>query len=339
MATGIIGYGVYLPKLRIKAEEYAKVWGSFAAPGVKEKTVPAYDEDVATMAIEASRNAILHAGIKAEDIHAVYLGTTCGPYVEKPSSVTIAVAVGALSDVRAADFTASTKAGTAALLAGFDKARSGDKGYVLVVGADAAVAAPDSNLEHSLAAGAAAFILGNDSPLAVLEASYSMVKETYGERFKKPGEMFTRDPELRVQYFQESVTAAFNALLKKIDKKSTDVNHVIVQEPDGRSGVRAVDKFKFTKEQVTFGSLAANVGNLGACSTLLGLANVLDNAKPGERIIMASYGPGSDALSLMVQQTPRSSPAPKLKDYLQNKVYIDYVNYLQQRRFLSSFKT
>ena len=61
MATGIIGYGVYLPRYRIKAEEYTKAWGTFAAPGVKEKALTGYDEDVATMAIEASQNAIHQA--------------------------------------------------------------------------------------------------------------------------------------------------------------------------------------------------------------------------------------------------------------------------------------
>ena len=92
MTVGIVGYGVYLPRYRIKTEEYVKAWGSLSAmaAGIREKTVPGYDEDVATMAIEASRNAVLHADIKPEAIHAVYLGTTCGPYVEKASSISIA---------------------------------------------------------------------------------------------------------------------------------------------------------------------------------------------------------------------------------------------------------
>ena len=339
MATGIIGYGVYLPRYRIKAEEYTKAWGTFAAPGVREKTVPGFDEDVATMAIEASRNAILQAGIKPDDIHAVYLGTTCGPYVEKPSSVTVAVAIGANSDVRAADFTATTKAGSAALLACFDKVRAGDEGYALAVASDAALAAPDTNIEHGLGAGAAAFLLGNDAPIAVLEDSYSVVLETYGERFKKPGELFTRDLELRVQYFQESVTAAINGLLKKINKEAADINHVIVQQPDGRTAARAVARFKFSKEQLEVGNIAAYTGNVDASSTLLSLANVLDHAKAGERIMMVSYGPGSDALSLVVQQEAKDSPVMKVKDYLENKEYVDYVTYLQQRRFLSSFRS
>lgn len=339
MATGIIGYGVYLPRYRIKAEEYAKAWGSFAAPGVKEKTVPGYDEDVATMAIEACRNAVLHAGIKSDDIRAVYLGTTYGPYVEKPSSATVAAALGAHSDVRAADFTATTKAGTAALLAGFDKAMAGGDGYTVVVASDASTAAPDSNLEHSLGAAAAAFVLGNGSPMAVLEDSYSTVKETYGERFKKQSDIFTRDPELRVQYFQESVTEAVKALLKKIGKEPADINHVIVQEPDGRAGARAIGSFKFAKEQLVTGSTAASTGNTGACSTLLGLAKVLDSAKAGESILMASYGQGSDVLSLIVKQEAKASPAPKLADYLANKQYIDYITYLQERRILSNFKS
>ncbi|MFC2019777.1 hydroxymethylglutaryl-CoA synthase [Chloroflexota bacterium] len=338
MTVGIVGYGAYLPRYRIKADEYLKVWETFGAPGVKEKSVPKYDEDVATMSVEAAKNAIMQSGIKPEDIRAVYLGDSYGPYVDKPSAPAIAVALGVKSDVRTADFTASTKSGTAALLAACDKVRAGDDGYALVVAADAAIAAPDRNLEHGLAAGAAAFIVGSDAPLAVLEGAYSVAAETYGERFRLPWDQYTRDHELRVGYFQESVTAALKGLLARIGKESADINHVIIQSPDARTPARAVARFKFEKEQLAVGNLAPQTGNLGACSTLFSLAHVLDSAGVGERIVLASYGPGSDALSLVVEKSSSAS-VKKVADYLEDKEYIDYVTYLKERRFLSSVRS
>ena len=61
--AGIVGYGAYAPRYRIKVEEIAKVWGA-DAPSYKrglrleEKSVPAPDQDVITMSVEASRNAV-----------------------------------------------------------------------------------------------------------------------------------------------------------------------------------------------------------------------------------------------------------------------------------------
>ena len=66
--VGIVGYGTQIPRYRIKVEEIAKVWGA-DAPSFKrglmlnEKSVPAPDEDTATLSVNAARNAIIRAGI------------------------------------------------------------------------------------------------------------------------------------------------------------------------------------------------------------------------------------------------------------------------------------
>mgnify|MGYP001591023218 FL=1 len=66
MVVGIVGYGTYIPKMRIKVEEIANVWGKDATRvseglGIKEKAVGAIDEDSATIAVEAARRAIKSA--------------------------------------------------------------------------------------------------------------------------------------------------------------------------------------------------------------------------------------------------------------------------------------
>ena len=60
--VGIVSYGIYIPRFRIKIEEIARVWGQNANDYensllVDEKSVPSIDEDVATMAVEAVKNA------------------------------------------------------------------------------------------------------------------------------------------------------------------------------------------------------------------------------------------------------------------------------------------
>ena len=62
-SVGIIGYGAYVPRYRIPAREIARMWtGGKGGTPIREKAVPGLDEDTATIAIEAARNALARAG-------------------------------------------------------------------------------------------------------------------------------------------------------------------------------------------------------------------------------------------------------------------------------------
>ena len=74
--AGIIGYGAYIPYYRIKTSEIARVWGEEPERienglGIKEKAVAGIDEDAATIAVEAARNAIKRAQIDSKQIGAL----------------------------------------------------------------------------------------------------------------------------------------------------------------------------------------------------------------------------------------------------------------------------
>ncbi|PKL58617.1 MAG: hydroxymethylglutaryl-CoA synthase, partial [Methanomicrobiales archaeon HGW-Methanomicrobiales-4] len=61
--VGIISYGAYIPRYRIKVEEIARVWGANGAEiskglGVFEKSLPDMDEDTITISVEATRAAM-----------------------------------------------------------------------------------------------------------------------------------------------------------------------------------------------------------------------------------------------------------------------------------------
>src|SRR4030066_449109 len=101
--VGIIGYGAYVPRYRLPAKEVARIWtdGAGGMP-IKEKAVPGLDEGVGTMSIEAARNAMLRAGIHAQDIRAVWVGSESHPYAVKPTSTIVAEAIGAVPPVPAA---------------------------------------------------------------------------------------------------------------------------------------------------------------------------------------------------------------------------------------------
>ncbi|MEM1828775.1 MAG: hydroxymethylglutaryl-CoA synthase, partial [Desulfurococcaceae archaeon] len=88
--TGIVGWGVYIPRWRIPLVEIVREWGFNPEQpeelGVIEKSVAGIDEDAVTMGWEAARNALKRAGVKPSEIGAVWFGTESKPYAVKPSA-------------------------------------------------------------------------------------------------------------------------------------------------------------------------------------------------------------------------------------------------------------
>jgi hydroxymethylglutaryl-CoA synthase len=121
--VGIVGYGAYVPRWRIKADSIAEIWGQDpeqvkAGLGITEKSVPSLDEDTATIAVEAARSAIRRAkGIKLNEIEAIYVGSESHPYAVKPTAATVAEAIGLTPHVTAADTEFACKAATAGMQA------------------------------------------------------------------------------------------------------------------------------------------------------------------------------------------------------------------------------
>src|SRR5512136_121950 len=176
--AGIIGYGAYIPRNRIKVEEIAKVWGA-DAPSYKrglmleEKSVPSPDQDTITMAVEASKRALKRAGIDPKQIGAVYVGSESHPYAVKPSGTVLAEALDATPDVHTADLEFACKAGTEGMFIALSLVQAGTIAYGLAVGADTSQGAPGDALEYSAAAGAAAFIFGREGVVAEAIETYS----------------------------------------------------------------------------------------------------------------------------------------------------------------------
>ena len=160
--VGIITYGVYIPRYRIKVEEIARVWGANAAEisgglGVFEKSVPDMDEDAATIAVEAARNALLRRNVDPEEIGAVYVGSESHPYAVKPTACTVGEAIGATPNMTAADYEFACKAGTAAIQTCMGLVKSRMIKYGLAIGSDVSQGAPGDALEYTAAAGGAAY--------------------------------------------------------------------------------------------------------------------------------------------------------------------------------------
>jgi hydroxymethylglutaryl-CoA synthase len=349
MEVGIVGYGVYIPRYRLKVEEAAKMWGMDAERVrrgllVEEKSVPGPDEDTATIAVEAARNAVRQAGINPQDIGAIYVGSESHPYAVKPTAAIVAEAIEATPDLTAADYEFACKAGTAGIQTCMGMAEAGMIKYGMAIGSDTAQGAPGDPLEYTAAAGGAAFIVGKNGKngsetLAAIEGTYSYTTDTpdFWRREMRPyprhGGRFTGKPA----YFKHVLSAAYG-LLRQLKLTPQDFAYAVFHQPNGKFPLQAAAELGFKKEQVLPGLLVIKIGNTYSGATMIGLASILDQAKAGDRILAVSYGSGagSDAFSFIVQDAieAKRDASPKVLDYVNNKVNIDYGTYAKFRQLL-----
>lgn len=342
MKAGIVGYGAYIPQWRIKSTNIAKVWGSDPErlkSLLDEKSVPGQDEDTATMAVEASLRALAVAGIDPQLIGAVYVGSESHPYVVKPTASIVAEAIGATPELTAADLEFACKAGTAAIQICMGMVESGRIKYGLAIGSDTAQGRPGDELEYTAAAGAGAYIIGKENAIAEIEETYSFTTDTpdfwrrEGEDYPRHGGRFTGEPA----YFRHVVSAA-NRLLKKTGKTVNDFDYFIFHQPNVKFPLTAAKILGIPLEKVMPGLLVQKIGNTYSAATLIGLARVLDIAKPGDRILATSFGSGagSDSLSITVTKNilKRRKKADSVDEILKTKRYLDYAEYVKFRKKL-----
>lgn len=342
---GIISYGANIPRTRIKVEELASVWGKDGeriSQGlrIKEKSVPKIDQDTATISVEAARAALRRCNINPLDIGAIYIGSESHPYAVKPTGTIVGEAIEATPDLMAADYEFACKAGTAGIQNCTALVKSDMIKYGLAIGADTAQAAPGDALEYSASAGGAAFLIGNQNVVATINETYSYTTDTpdFWRRAEKKypvhGGRFTGKPA----YFKHVVNAS-KKIMEKTDSQPEDYDYAVFHQPNGKFPAKAAKALGFSKEQIDQGLIVTDVGNTYSGASLIGLASVLDVAKPGDRVFLTSYGSGagSDSFDITVTEKIKElkrENAPSIKELVEDKEYISYGEYAKHTDLL-----
>jgi len=336
--VGFVGYGAYVPRYRLPAKEVSRVWtDGFGGTPIREKSVAGYDEDVATMSIEAARNALLRAGINPEGIRAVWVGSESHPYAVKPTSTIVAEALGIVPHTQAADWEFACKAGTEAIVAAIGLVGSNMANYALAIGMDTAQGRPGDALEYTAASGGAAFILGPaEESLALIESTYSYVTDTPDfwrrayQKYPEHGQRFTGEPA----YFKH-ITSAGQAYMEATHTTAKDYTYAVFHQPNTKFPTRVAKSLGFSQEQSAPGLLVSVIGNTYSGAAIIGLTGILDVAEPGDRILMVSFGSGagSDAFGIRVTDKilERRDLAPKTQQYIARRTEIDYATYARMR--------
>jgi hydroxymethylglutaryl-CoA synthase len=345
MDAGIIGYGVYIPAFRIKVEEISKAWKQDfnqikTSLLIEEKSVPVVDEDSVTLAVNAAKNAVLKSGIEPKQINAIYVGSESKPYAVKPIATIVSQALGFDAFSMAADVEFACKGGTSAFMICLGLVKSGLCNFGMAIGTDTAQAAPGDVLEYSAGAGAAAFILGNDSSkfIAQVQDAISFTTDTpdfwrrSSEKYPEHTGRFTAEPA----YFKH-VYAIADKIFEKNNCKAEDFDYVVFHQPNGKFPLIAAKALGFTPEQLAPGLVVQKIGNTYSASSLIGLSAVLEQAKADQKILLISYGSGSGCDAFIFKTTKlvekKEDNIFDLNYYLNQKIYLSYSEY---RRHIDS---
>jgi hydroxymethylglutaryl-CoA synthase len=345
--SGIVGYGAYVPKYRIKTGEIARVWGEDGERivnnlNVHEKSVPAIDEDVITISVEAARLAMEHSGIDPKDMEAIYVGSESKPYAVKPTATIVAESVEATPHMTAADYEFACKAGTAAIQTCLGLVKSGLIKYGMAIGADTSQGKPGGVLEYTASAGGAAYILGNKKVIAEIEDTYSYTTDTpdfwrrEGQDFPKHGSRFTGEPA----YFKH-VYEASTMIMGRNKLKPKDFDYVVFHQPNGKFPLKAGRMLGFKHEQLETGLLTPWIGNTYSGASPLGLAAVLDEAKSGDLVLLTSYGSGAGSDSFIIKVTKeneRNRNKHPIRERIKVREYVDYATYAKNKSKLKGVK-
>lgn len=343
--SGIVGYGTYIPKYRVKTSDIAEVWKKeaseiTAALKISEKSVPALDEDSVTLAIEASIRAIKTAKITPSMIESVYFGSESHPYTVNPSSTIAAEYLGVGNNYFAADLEFACKAATAGMQVTNAMLDSEKIKYGLVIGSDTAQGKPHDILEYTAAAAATAYILGsNPSEIIanILEMS-SFTSDTpdfwrrEGAKYPSHFGRFTGEPA----YFNHVISEG-EKLFEKTKLTPADFDYCVFHMPNGKFPRAASKKLGFTDAQLAPSLTVNKIGNPYSASALLGLAAVLDIAKPNEKIFFVSYGSGAGSDGFIFKTTNNISKKHQeipVSKQVENKSYISYAEYLKQTHII-----
>jgi len=327
--VGIVSYGAHIPRFRIKSADIAVAWGKDPQTianglGIIEKSVPSLDQDVATISVEAARAALARCNIDPQDIGAVYVGSESHPYAVKPTGTIVGEAIGATPSLMVADYEFACKAGTAAIQSCMSMVLAEMINYGLAIGADTSQASPGDALKI----------------IATINDTYSFTTDTpdfwrrEGRKYPAHGGRFTGAPA----YFKH-VTSSSNHLMERIGTKPDDYTYAVFHQPNGKFPLKVAKMLGFSKEQVQQGLLCPMIGNTYSGASMIGLASVLDVAKPGDRVFLSSYGSGAGSDSFDITITDQISEfsrkkAPLVSQFVEDKKYIDYSTYAKYRDLL-----
>ncbi len=331
---GIVSYGAYVPIYRLSREAIGAMWNKAVAKG--EKAVANADEDTVTMGVEAVLDCM--NGMDRNQVDGLYFATDSPPYIEKQAASIIRAATDLREDILTFDISHSLRGAGSAMKAAMDAVKAGSAKRVMVAAAERRIPAPNSEFELQLGDGAAAFLVGDTDVAAVLEGSYHLTSE-FIDIWRKPQDKYVQvweDRFVRDEAYMKMIPQAVDGLLKKLGLSPKDVTKAAFYGPDARTHASIASAMKLDPKTQVQSPMLDNVGNTGTALAPMILVSALEEAKPGDRVLFATYGDGADAFLFKVtEQIEKIRDRRGIKRHVASKIMLpNYGKYVEIRELM-----
>jgi len=332
---GIQSYGAYIPRLRLSRAAIFQAMGWFAPAIVivaqGERSMCNHDEDALTMAVAAARDCL--AGRDKKTVDGAYLCSTTLPFADRQNAGILKTALNLGDAMITADFTSSLRAGTTGLLTALEVVRGGDRKSILVAAAEKRETRPANFYEMWFGDGAASLLVGKKDVIAEFKGAYS-VSYDFVDHYRGAGSSYDyvwEERWLREEGYSKFIPEAVGGLFKKIGITMDDVQKIVFPCLF-QAEHRAIAKKLGAVPEKVVDTMHEVCGETGAAHPLLMLVAALEQARPGDGILLAGFGQGCDALYFKVTDEIAKFPARAgVQGSLANKKTID--NYMKFLKF------
>lgn len=304
--VGIISFGGYVPRLRLSRKSIveAHCWAdpSLRGKAKGERAMCNWDEDSITMGVEAARDCY-STGMGSPD--AVFFATTSSPFIDRQGAGVLVEALSLGKDIVVLDAGASQRAGTSALLQALAATKGGTYKNILVVASEHRKTQAASPQEFALGDGAVAVTVGEDNVILEYLGGHSTTVD-FVDHFRGEGQEFDYTWEerwIRDEGYMKIVPPTINEALGKSNMTAQSIDHFILPSTIGRA-VNNVAKVAEISNAALRDNLAATCGDTGVAHPLMMLLHTIegDEVKPGQIIMVASFGQGCDVLIFRVTE-------------------------------------
>ena len=297
----IVGVGRALGSRIVTNHDLAKVLDTDDAwvverTGIRERRFVADDEDCVTLAADASKKALAHAGLEGDAIDLILCATSTAPESMPSVACLVGEAVGAVG-VGAFDVAAAcTGYSYAASVAG-SMLRSGAARRVLLIGADAmtkVVNQKDRSTAVLFADGAGAVVLERGSGESgfvdhILGADGRMAPLG---RAGHPGtgEKLYQNGREVFKFAARILPEMVEKLLARSGVNPEEVQYLIPHQANARIIQAAVRRMEISEERIVVN--LDRFGNTSAASIPISYPDIYDELEPGRYIITVGFGFG-----------------------------------------------
>lgn len=309
---GIVGYGAYVPRLRLKrsAVVEANAWYApgLAAKGRGTRALANWDEDSLTMAVAAARDLLGPADDRSRVRH-VLLASTTLPFADRLNAGVVCEALTLAEDVQASDLGGSQRVALSAVAQALAQvkatdAENPDRGAcALVLAADNRQTRPASAQELDYGDGAAALMLGAEGVIAEFLGAGAVTVD-FVDHYRASGEDIDYHWEerwVRDEGIGKLLPRAIHAALQQAGVAAAQIDHFIFPSSFAKMD-QQLAKACGVRADAVADAMTDRIGDTGAPHALLMLAQVLQGAQPGQHVLVSQFGSGAQAMVFRVTE-------------------------------------